>query len=202
MSKSIRQILDETARKLSAAGIDQPRREAARLIAGLLDFSLACLYSHADQSLDDLQMAKIRAASCRRAQRVPLAYILGTVEFAGLTFLVGPGVLTPRPDSECLVEAGLSAIERWKDDRVHILDLCTGTGCIGISLAVHQARRVVVSHSLLVKHRPAGLVVGHSSRGKVHVLDMYFRFCAGEDEFVLVRSQVPDHKIAQIVDFH
>jgi len=66
-----------------------------------------------------------------RKKRVPLEHILGQAEFMGLTFQVGPEVLIPRQDTECLVEKILPYCE-GKD----ILDLCCGSGCIGISLGV------------------------------------------------------------------
>jgi release factor glutamine methyltransferase len=147
MPETLRQILDETAKKLSKAEIEQPRHEAAWLAAGLLGLSLAKLYASTEQEIDSRQASKIREGADRRARHVPMAYILGSAEFSGLTFLAGPGALAPRPDSECLVEAGLAVLSGQYDhlsdqglsiknvSPVRILDLCAGTGIIGISLA-------------------------------------------------------------------
>ncbi len=66
-----------------------------------------------------------------RKKRIPLEHILGQAEFMGLTFQVGPEVLIPRQDTECLVE---KVLPYCKDKEV--LDLCCGSGCIGISLGV------------------------------------------------------------------
>ncbi len=70
-------------------------------------------------------------AVARRCRREPLQYILGTWEFMGLSFAVSPDCLIPRPDTETLVEAALARLP----ESARIADLCTGSGCIGISLA-------------------------------------------------------------------
>ena len=77
--------------------------------------------------------AWLRQAVQRRLTGEPLQYILGEWEFMGLPFDVGPGALIPRQDTETLCEAALG----WLKTRpnAHVLDLCCGTGCIGVSLA-------------------------------------------------------------------
>ncbi len=75
----------------------------------------------------------LRKAVERRLAGEPLQYILGEWEFMGLPFFVGPGALIPRQDTETLCEAALG----WLRSRpqAKVLDLCCGTGCIGVSLA-------------------------------------------------------------------
>lgn len=77
------------------------------------------------------QEARYRALIKRRQKKEPVAYILGSWEFMGLPFKVTPAVLIPRQDTETLVEAALA----WAPPKAEILDLCTGSGCIAISLA-------------------------------------------------------------------
>ena len=76
--------------------------------------------------------AWLRQAITRRRKGEPLQYILGEWEFMGLPFFVGPGALIPRQDTETLCEAALS----WSKTRpgASVLDLCCGSGCIGVSL--------------------------------------------------------------------
>ena len=71
----------------------------------------------------------------KRLHRIPLSQILGRQEFFGLSFLVNENVLSPRQDTECIVERILG--EEEKKEELSILDLCTGSGCIGLSLAKH-----------------------------------------------------------------
>ena len=82
----------------------------------------------------------LREAIARRLGGEPLQYILGEWEFMGLPFLVGPGALIPRQDTETLCEAALG----WLKARpgASVLDLCCGTGCIGVSLAKLGKARV------------------------------------------------------------
>ena len=71
----------------------------------------------------------------KRLRRIPLSQILGRQEFFGLSFLVNENVLSPRQDTECIVERILG--EEEKKEELSILDLCTGSGCIGLTLAKH-----------------------------------------------------------------
>ena len=82
---------------------------------------------------------KFRQMIEKRGQRIPLEYILGYTEFMGLKFEVDSHVLIPRQDTECLVEQVLPFCPGKK-----VLDLCTGSGCIGISLAVLGGPAAVV----------------------------------------------------------
>lgn len=81
-----------------------------------------------NENLSDLFFSLIK----RRAQGEPYSYITGTKEFMSLEFSVYPGILIPRPDTETLV---CHVIDTFKNEKVKILDLCTGSGAIGISLA-------------------------------------------------------------------
>ena len=72
-----------------------------------------------------------------RLQRIPLSQILGRQEFFGLSFLVNENVLSPRQDTECIVERILLEEEKINEKQRSVLDLCTGSGCIGLALAKH-----------------------------------------------------------------
>ena len=73
----------------------------------------------------------------QRLQRIPLSQILGRQEFFGLSFLVNENVLSPRQDTECIVERILLEEENISEKQLSVLDLCTGSGCIGLTLAKH-----------------------------------------------------------------
>jgi release factor glutamine methyltransferase len=135
MPTEVRQMVHDLADRFAAAGIESPRREAALLVAAGLGVDLAAVYGRPERLLTDEAAAAIDRLGRARAERQPLAYLIGRVDFCGLSFRVGPGVLVPRPDSECLVETALNAVDPNWEDPIRILDLCTGTGCIGISLA-------------------------------------------------------------------
>jgi release factor glutamine methyltransferase len=155
MPKEIRQLIQDLAARFAAADIESPRREAALLVAAALGIDLAVIYAHPERTLSDGQAAAIDRLGLSRADRVPLAYLTGRVDFCGLSFHVGPGVLIPRPDSECLVETALGCIGQHWEDPVRIMDLCAGTGCIGISLASRLRELGRASQLVLTESEPA-----------------------------------------------
>lgn len=87
---------------------------------------------HDMMPLSDAEVAECRVMAERRQTGEPLQYILGEWEFYGLRMFVGEGVLIPRPDTETLVDAVLERFSRT--DAPHILDLCSGSGCIALAL--------------------------------------------------------------------
>lgn len=136
------QIHRRVARQLCEAGIENAAREA-RWIGEewVADFAKRLL-DRDDAPVDDEALARIEDAASRRAKGVPLQYVLGTVEFCGVELAVGPGVLIPRAETECLVEQVL----RGPHTPGPVLDLCCGSGAIGLALAANEpARRVVAT---------------------------------------------------------
>ena len=130
MTATVPVLLDETAAKLRAAGIELPRREARLLLAhalGLPGDSLVLTGTPTHLPKDVAE--KLLAAFKRRLAGVPLAYVLGRKEFWSLEFAVGPGVLVPRPESETLVEEALRAFPE-RETPLKVLDLGTGSGCL------------------------------------------------------------------------
>ena len=123
----VRELLNDAAKKLS--GSETPLLDARVLLAKAMNKENAALIF---ESPDDVQKEAFNSYIEQRAKGVPVAYILGEKEFMGLTFRLNEDTLIPRPDTECLVER---IIEKCHFQSPKILDLCTGSGCIGISLA-------------------------------------------------------------------
>ena len=123
-------LMAEAASRLAAANIPDAPREAETLLKELCGIRREDIYS-LDPIIPEAQAVRYRNAFKRRAGREPLQYITGTVEFDGLEFSVGKGVLVPRPETELLV----AEVAKRVDSPKRILDLCTGSGCIAISLA-------------------------------------------------------------------
>lgn len=118
--------INEAAALLRDAGIDDPVREA-RLIAGEICGIPAHLLPIVG---DDAQGAEFECAVRRRASREPLQYILGKWWFYGREFTVNENCLIPRPETELLVD--IAARELRAGGR--LLDLCTGSGCVALSV--------------------------------------------------------------------
>lgn len=120
-------------KELEAAGIESARLEARLLAGHALGRDRAWTLAHGETLVDEWTLGELLR---RRTDREPLAYIVGYREFFGRRFAVDRRVLIPRPETETVVEAALEAIRKGRYRKV--LDLCTGSGCIGITLALEQ----------------------------------------------------------------
>ena len=134
---------------LEENGIEAPDFEALQMLQSLGYSKIQILEGRG--VLTHQQQEQLRQLASRRLEGEPLQYLLGEWEFYGLTLKVGPGVLIPRPDTETLVEAGLSYLKGRTGCRV--LDLCAGTGCVG--LAVEQNAKNISALYALEKEEAA-----------------------------------------------
>ncbi len=116
--------------ELEKAGIVEAKLDARLLLERICGTDHSDLFAHPDKELTDKELSEYERFVSRRAGREPVAYILGQWEFMGLSFDVSGDVLIPEQDSEFLVEEAL----RHCEDGMNILDLCTGSGCIALSI--------------------------------------------------------------------
>lgn len=133
--------------QLTEAGIssDDASVEVRQIILETLGMTPTQLILHSG-NLSAAETRRIDACITRRATREPLAYILGERWFYGMRFLVTPDVLIPRPETELLVELALAHVQQLSPENPSILDLCTGSGCVGIAiLANHPATTAVLT---------------------------------------------------------
>ena len=120
---------------LAKAGATLGRSEARLLLRQVLGCDEAWLIAHGDAAPTVAQATRYRGLCARRVDGEPVAYISGTREFYGREFAVSPAVLIPRPETELLVELALQRLPQG----ARVLDLGTGSGCIGITLAAERA---------------------------------------------------------------
>lgn len=116
---------------LTEAGVDSPGLCARLLTAYAAGVDKIGYILSADQELDSDKAARLESLLARRAAGEPMAYILGVREFYGLPFQVTAATLTPRPETELLVE---QALLRLSEDEITFADLGCGSGCIGGTL--------------------------------------------------------------------
>lgn len=131
--RTLRWMTDDFER----VGLNSPRLDAELLIAESLKCKRVQLYLDLDRPLTADELAGIRGLLVRRRRHEPVAYILKQREFYGRPFHVDSRVLIPRPDSEVLVDQALEALPDVGSER-RVLDLCTGSGCIGLTLAAER----------------------------------------------------------------
>ena len=131
---NITEWLAHAAAQLAASGCPDPEIDARWMAEDTLGMSRTDLKFEGDRAVSAEALAQLEAMLERRRAGEPVQYILGSADFMGLKFQVGPGVLIPRQDTETLVEAALIALQTLGDSP-SVLDLCAGSGCIGLSLA-------------------------------------------------------------------
>lgn len=124
--------------ELNDGKIEDAEQNARELLLGISGLSRFSLMLSKDEPVDPEVEAEFRSRIARRKQRVPLQYLLGEWDFYGLTLKVGRGVLIPRPETELLVDITLDFLKQKNPDRpVEIWDLCAGSGCVGLAIAVN-----------------------------------------------------------------
>ncbi|MDR2618669.1 MAG: peptide chain release factor N(5)-glutamine methyltransferase [Treponema sp.] len=145
---TVRETLAEGAALLAQGGIDTPGLDASLLLAHILHTRREGLIIRGPDFIAHKDREQFRLLLERRLQGECVAYILGRKEFRGLEFTVTPDVLVPRPDTETLVEAVLEEIKEIEEtrkagsgkqnQRLEVLDLCTGSGAVAIALKHEQ----------------------------------------------------------------
>lgn len=135
---TIAEAINRAAQKLSGCGITNARLDAEVLLSHILERDRAWLITHNNDGLDNERYKLFEDAIDRRSRREPLQYIIGRQEFWGLEFTVTHNVLIPRPETELLIETAINIL-RDANKQAMIVDLCTGSGCVAVSLAKELA---------------------------------------------------------------
>ncbi|MBU0508070.1 peptide chain release factor N(5)-glutamine methyltransferase [bacterium] len=136
---TVAEILKTTACYLEEKGAEGARRSAELLLGKVLALPRIELYLQHDRPLTEDEVAALRRLVQRRARREPLQYILGEVDFCGLTIEVSPGLLIPRPETEELALFAARTLGAINNRPLRALDIGTGTGCLAVAMAVQVA---------------------------------------------------------------
>lgn len=133
ISKTLGALYKSLKDRLSAGGIETPEMDARLLISYALGVAPDDVILKPEREVPDHHEV-LESFIARRLKHEPVSKIVGVRDFYGLSFDVNEHVLDPRADTEVLVDAARHFIETLDKDRVRILDLCTGTGCIAAAL--------------------------------------------------------------------
>ncbi|MCH7737662.1 MAG: peptide chain release factor N(5)-glutamine methyltransferase [Chloroflexi bacterium] len=134
----LRTVIQDTHQKLEAAGIPDARLEAEVLVMNVMRLPRQSIFAEQDTEVSEQQQAALDAFLERRYSREPLAYILGQREFYGISVIITPAALIPRPETEGLVEQALfMAMMGMESTDLTIADVGTGSGAIAVNLAIH-----------------------------------------------------------------
>ena len=127
---TLREACREGAVRLRKAGVPEAELDAWYLLEWASGVSRSHYLAYPEEKLGEEQERRFSEGLAKREKRIPLQYITGEQEFMGLSFLVNDQVLIPRQDTEILVEEAL----KYLKPGMRVLDLCTGSGCILLSL--------------------------------------------------------------------
>lgn len=127
------ELIKDISKEFSDKGIDSSNVEAETIVQDVLGCNRIALYLE-DITLSENQSLSIEKMVSRRLSGEPLQHIIGSVTFYGNKIYVKKGVFIPRPETEILVEKAIQHALRLDKEGLNILDLCTGSGCVAISL--------------------------------------------------------------------
>lgn len=136
-----REAIDKGEALLKESGISDCKTDAWLLLATVCKIDRNFYYMHMNEDITEEQLSEYESVLKKRTERIPLQYITGEQEFMGHRFLVNSNVLIPRQDTEVLVEEALKRIRPGME----VLDLCTGSGCIIISILKNVSKVTAVA---------------------------------------------------------
>lgn len=130
VSMTYKEAFERGSKVLDTAGIAESKLDAWYLLEQATKIDRNFYYVHGNNEMLEEQQKEFEIAVKKRAEHIPLQYIIGEQQFMGIDFKVNSNVLIPRQDTEILVEQALKVIRPG----MQVLDLCTGSGCIIISI--------------------------------------------------------------------
>ena len=196
----IRELLNE----LKAILIENPEFEAKEIVMKVLDITNNYMVLNSTKIVGEGEYNKAISFAKRRVNGEPLQYILGNSEFMSLTFELNCDTLIPRSDTETLVE---KLIEIIGDSSPKIIDIGTGSGCIGISLAKYTSAEVTLAD---VNKNALNMAVSNAKKNDVNVslqnIDILNEIPKGEFDIIVsnppyIRSAVVNTLQTEVKDF-
>lgn len=193
--KTYRELYEEGRRILEQAGLPDAALDARFLLEEVCGTNLQTLLVFPEKKVTEEEENQYRAFIQRRKDREPTAMILGEWDFMGLTFRLNKSTLIPEQDTEVLVETALEELKRrgLGEAPLRILDLCTGSGCILLSL-LHELRNAGglgtdLSEEALEAARENAVRLGLQERAAFRQGDLWEP--VGDERFDLIVSNPP-----------
>jgi release factor glutamine methyltransferase len=157
---------------LHESRVPSPKLDSLLLLAAASGTSKASLLAHPERPLTAVEAVRLAEGVARRADRVPLAYLLGVREFYGRAFVVTPDVLVPRPETELLIELALEHLRQQPSDD-WAADVGTGSGALAVTFAAERLGLRVVATDC----SPAALAIAATNAARHHVAGQVRMVC-------------------------
>lgn len=158
---TLREACNAGKAELSRTGIPDAALDAWYLLEYVTGITRTVYFAEPGMQIDDEQYKKYRSLIKKRAEHIPLQHLTGEQEFMGLSFLVNENVLIPRQDTEILVETALKFLTDGKipasDNGIHLLDMCTGSGCILISVLYYLEKNSLTGNGCRTEIHAQGI---------------------------------------------
>lgn len=158
---TIGEFLAKSTTSLQSAGILTGRLDTLVLLCDALDCDKAYILAHTDQNLSHAQLQLLEAHVATRSRHTPLAYIRGHAMFYGRSFVVSPDVLVPRPETEAIIEL---LMQQPLPKHPRVADIGTGSGCIGITIALELPTTAVDLYDI----SPKALEIAQKNSTQLH----------------------------------
>lgn len=198
--KTIGELLELGSKKLKEKSIDSYMLDAQLLLGMVLGKDKIYLITNRDKEVSHKDEKEYIALIEKRSSKMPIKYILGETEFMGFDFDVEEGVLIPRGDTEILVEELLSIIN--EDEELNICDLCSGSGAIGISLAMNRKNIKVdeIDNYDIPEKVTKSNIVKHGLENRVNFIksDLLEEAIKAEKKYDIIVSNPPYIKASEI----
>lgn len=200
---TISSLLNWTVNYFKSKNIQSARLDAEVLLSHVLRQERIYLYVHFDEPMEQNELSKFREYVKKRAQHVPIAYIIGEREFMGLPFKVTKDTLIPRPDTEILVENVLNNVD--KDKEIEIVDIGTGSGAIILSLLVNlpkaQGKTVDISSKAIEVAKENAVNLQVNDRCEFFVGDLFAPLNGNKFDLIVSNPPyIPQKDIATLED--
>ncbi len=198
--KALLETLNAGAGYLAKKGIDEARLNMEHLLAHVLKCRRMDLYLRFDETLQERHLEPLRALLKRRGDGEPLQHLLGTVEFHGLELVCDHRALVPRPETERLVDMLVTDFKGAPP--AHVLDMATGSGCIGLALAKAWPKASVLladlSEDALELARLNTSRLGLEAQVKLLRTDLFEKVTGEFDLIVANLPYIPSAEIARL----
>lgn len=189
----IKEILQESINQLKANEVEEPHAKARRLLAFTLEVPKEYLIINYDKEISKKQETIYKQYIKNLLEGEPIQYILGKQEFMGIEFAVNKDVLIPQPDTEILVEEVIKLLKQYKKPK--ILDLCTGSGAIAISISEKVSEAQIYASDISEKALAIARINDRSKKIKFILSDLFNNI---EDKFDIIVSNPPYIKTHEI----
>ena len=188
---NIFEAYNSTKKALHSAGIEDYVFEAKQIIKHITGLSSSEILMNYTNKLSEFQSNNLTAIIKQRELRYPLQYIFGEWSFYGRDFYVGPGVLVPRAETETVIEVCLDFLKGRKEPK--ILDLCAGSGCIGITLAKEKEDSTCImieKYPEAIRYAEKNILRNKAENARVIAGDI-FENIGAEEKYDLLVSNPP-----------